>query len=704
MSSIHPSSELIRDLTLSPEAPLAFCIRLLLQDLKWKGSINDFSSLLSKDPRKLDIVDTRNLLLSLGYNTKLENYKDVKSVRINLLPALYFTNDGTPYLLNADSDDQIYAASPSGKLTLDAINRNGQLLTLVEASALTKIPLLNLLFYRFSRKISLLYFISFALALLALVLPIYLRSVFNIVIPSQNLLSAAFLLLGAVMLFILDHNLRRWRSTIISQLSGRLDSLIGIKIVKKFLDLDLPQIELMGETGYITRMKSLENIISFLESQLAPAILDFPFVILYLIALGLIAGNLALIPLFLMIISGTIVLLLSRYYAGAQELNIRSGIGIFQAQQELVRRFVQIRLSRLEWVWVQRIRALSAESTATSLSISQQVGRLQILISSSSQMAGILTLSVGAWFVVTQSRSISDGDLIAAMFIVWRIFGSFQSLMSALLRANIVYKQFNQIQTFLSLSQSSKRENLYSDSSMIFGSIKLESVSCRLSGSDFILKKVSFDFPSGSISAVTGKEGSGKTSVLKVIDQLYPISSGKLLFDGIDYRQFSKESIQKSIAYVSSTPHFLPGTLWFNLAISNTDVQVPNVEDVCKRLGILEFITSLPNGFDTYIDQDLASTFPIGIRKMFSLAQALIKPAPILLIDDIGLGLSFDQFDCLCKLLQDINNLAMTNSSRTVIMSTDNNELLKKAEYICILDKGVSVFQGTEKELKIQTL
>lgn len=701
--SKHTNPELIRDLTLSPEAPLAFCIRLLLQELKWKGSINDFSNLLSKDPRNLDIVDTRNLLLSLGYNSKLTNIKDVKDVKINTLPALFFTADDTPFLLAADANDQIYVANPFGKSSLADVGCIGRLLILDEALQTNKIPLLNLIFYRFSRKISLLYLISFALSLLALVLPIYLRSVFNFVIPSQNLLSAVFLLLGSILLFILDHNLRRWRSTIISQLSGRLDSLIGMNIVKKFLDLDLSQIEQMGATGYITRVKSLESIISFLESQLAPAVLDFPFVILYLIAIGLIAGNLALIPLFLMIISGTLVFFFSRYYAGAQELNIRSGIGIFQAQQELVRRFVQVRLSRLEWIWVQRIRALSAESTTTSLSISEQVGRLQILISSSSQMAGILTLSVGAWFVVSQSKTISDGDLIAAMFIVWRIFGNFQSLMSALLRANVVYKQFNQVQSFLSLSQSKKRENSHLDSSMIFGSIKLDSISCRLSGTDFLLKKVSFDFPSGSISAITGKEGCGKTTVLKTIDQLYPISTGKILFDGIDHRQFSKEQIQQSVAYVSSMPCFLQGTIWYNLAISNTDIKLKDAEEVCEKLGILEFINTLPDGFDTQIDQDLASTFPVGIRKMFSIARALIKPSSILLIDDIGLGLSPDQFELLCQLLPAMNSSILTKQSKTVIISTNNNELLKKVDSLCILDKGVSVFQGTQNDLKMKT-
>ena len=700
IQKIHNDPRLIRDLTLSTNAPLAFCIRKLLMEMRWKGNITELSDLMTKDPSQLDIVDTRNILLCLGYSTKLEKTVDISTVRKSFFPLIFLSSNNSPYVLYADQYDDIYAANPYGKFNLNEIDCEGQFLILEEAEKTRNSPLLKQVFYRFSRKISLLYLISFVLSLLALALPIYLRVVFNVIVPSQNYISALLLLFGTGLLFLLDHNMRRWRSTILKQLFGRLDTLLGVNIIKKFFDLDLAKIEAIGIFGYINKIRSLENVISFGESQLAPAILDFPFVVVYLIAIWLIAGNLALIPIVLMGLLAIIILFLSKYYAGIQELNLNTGISIFQAQQEIVRRFLEIRLSRLEWVWFQNMRALSANSTSTSLSISQQISRLQILISASSQMAGVLTLSIGAWLTITQTRNLSDGDLIASMFIVWRIFGSFQTLMSTLLRSYITVKQYNQIQSFLLLPESSKKDQINSVSSLIYGSIKLESVSYRTSGSDFFIKKASFEFPVGSINALTGSEGSGKTTLLKVIAQLYPITGGRLTFDGIDYRQFGRDTIQKSISYVETEPKFLPGSLMYNLTISNPDIKPDKVIELCDELSILQYIYDLPEKFNTVIDQNSASVFPLGIRKMISLARGLIKPASILLVDDLGLGLTYEQFEKLSCLIPKFNFSSETQKSRTVIICSNNNQILKAVDSICILDKGISVFQGSEHDLR----
>ena len=83
------SRSLTRDLTLSSEAPLAFCLRLFLQSLQWTGQSADFASVMGRDPRNLDLVDARNVLLRLGYNTRLSQIKDFSDLKTTLLPGLY---------------------------------------------------------------------------------------------------------------------------------------------------------------------------------------------------------------------------------------------------------------------------------------------------------------------------------------------------------------------------------------------------------------------------------------------------------------------------------------------------------------------------------------------------------------------------------------------------------------------------------------
>jgi len=696
------SRSLTRDLTLSSEAPLAFCLRLFLQSLQWTGQSSDFASVMGRDPRSLDLVDARNVLLRLGYNTRLLQINDFNDLKTTLLPALYVSPDDQPFVLQNGPDEGLQVVNASGVFPLDAIAPGGWILVLDDTELNQRSSFIEILLLRFSTKIRTLYLISFAIALLSLALPFYIRAVYNIAIPARSLSSTFWLLIGGAFVFTLDLNLRQWRVKLLSNLGGRLDVLFGLKLLQKFLGLDFRQLEMMGYGGFSSRSRNLESILAYAQGPLALALLDSPFVFLYLLAIWWLGGALVLVPLVIMVLSGVLIAFLSRYYSSAQELNITTGISLFQAQQELVRRFLEVRLSNLEWVWFQRLRGLSGQSTSTSLTINEQVGRLQVISSTASQLAGVITLGVGCWFAFQSQDPKVYGNLIAAMFLVWRVFTPFQYFMSALLRFEAVRRQYDQFDQFMRLKTGDRPTNLSTYEGFRFsGYIELTAVSCRLAyDSSLQLTRCSMRATPGEILALTGKSGSGKSVALRVIDQLYPVSSGSLLFDGKDHRQFSADAIQRNIAYVLPSPQFLPGTIWDNLVAMNPDARFEDVQRVCDQLELSAFIASFPDGYESIIDHQALYQIPIGIRRLLSLAQALIKDAPILLIDDITQGLTPDQFEVVAKVVPTLSQSHFTHQKRTVILSTDNAMLLDLADRICILDKGVTAFEGTQDELK----
>jgi ABC-type transport system involved in cytochrome bd biosynthesis fused ATPase/permease subunit len=200
--------------------------------------------------------------------------------------------------------------------------------------------------------------------------------------------------------------------------------------------------------------------------------------------------------------------------------------------------------------------------------------------------------------------------------------------------------------------------------------------------------------------AVTGKAGCGKSSVLRVIDQLYPLSSGSLLFDGRDHRQFSTDVIQSNVAYVMERTELLPGTILSNLQAMNADVSLQQIRSICQTLGILSYLESLPEGLQTSLDDALIYRLPHGVLRLLSLARALVKDSPILLIDDLSQGLSPDQFQTFVDALPTFRLSFISGQPRSVVLATDNRLLLEQADQLCILDKGVTSFQGTSEELR----
>jgi len=693
---------LLRDLTLSAEAPMAFCVRLLLQQMMWTGRPDELFELIGSDPRHMDLVDARNLLLRLGYGSRIEGLESWSQLNPQLLPALYVGPDNVPYVLSRTSKGELVAGNVNGRVELYSLPTGGRLVFLQDKGGTERVTLLQQILYRFTNRISVLYGISFVLALLAMTLPFYIRAIYNVSIPSTSVLSTFWIFLGVVLLFVLDWILRQWRTTLLSQLSGRLDALLGVNLVEKLFGLDYRQIETLGQHGLTNRLRNLDGLLAYLQGPLALACLDFPFVVIYLGAIALIAGPLVFVPLVLMVLSGLLVWLLSRYYTGASELNLATGIGITQAQQELVNRFLEVKLANVEWVWLQRLRGLSAQSTSSALTINRQVGRLQVLVSTTSQLASVLTLAIGVWMAYSSDQGpAAMGNLIAAMFFVFRVFTPFQQLMNALLRFDSMRKQYGQLDQFFKLRSSNRSAGALVSAPRMRGSILLDSAACRLGSEGALaITRVSLSVAPGELLAITGNAGCGKSTVLRVVDQLYPLVSGTLLFDGKDYRQFSAEAIQRNIAYLMPQSELLPGTIWSNLTAMNPDATVTGVRQICASLGLLDFLDGLPDGFDTSLTDEVAYQLPNGVRRLMALAQALIKDTPILLIDDISQGLAPDQFQAVLEALPSLRRCTFSGQDRSIILATDNKLLLEKADRLCILDKGVTSFQGTAEELR----
>jgi ABC-type bacteriocin/lantibiotic exporter with double-glycine peptidase domain len=330
------------------------------------------------------------------------------------------------------------------------------------------------------------------------------------------------------------------------------------------------------------------------------------------------------------------------------------------------------------------------------------VGRLQVITSTTAQLGGVLTLAIGTFLAYsTDQGPAAMGNLIAAMFFVWRVFTPFQALMNALLRFDSMRKQYGQLDQFFKLRSASRPVASLVAAPRMRGSILLDSAACRLGAEGALaITRVSLSVSPGELLAITGNAGCGKSTVLRVIDQLYPLASGTLLFDGKDYRQFSVDAIQRNIAYLMPQSELLPGSVFSNLTAMNPDATVAGVRRICAALGLLEFLDALPEGLDTELSDEIVYQLPNGVRRLMALAQALIKDTPILLIDDISQGLAPDQFQAVVEALPSMRRCTFSGQDRSVILATDNKLLLEKADRLCILDKGVTSFQGTADELR----
>ena len=156
-----------------------------------------------------------------------------------------------------------------------------------------------------------------------------------------------------------------------------------------------------------------------------------------------------------------------------------------------------------------------------------------------------------------------------------------------------------------------------------------------------VLNDVSLAISSGETVAIAGPSGCGKSTLLKILCGFYSPTSGALYLDGHDLKTVSLSSIRSQVAYLEQEPHLIYGSVRDNLLYGDPEADHTRLVEAAKQAQAHDFITQLPNGYDTVLGED-GVKLSVGQRHRLCLARTLLKDAPILLLDEPGTALDHE--------------------------------------------------------------
>lgn len=191
--------------------------------------------------------------------------------------------------------------------------------------------------------------------------------------------------------------------------------------------------------------------------------------------------------------------------------------------------------------------------------------------------------------------------------------------------------------------------------------------------------------------ALIGKSGSGKTTLIRLIMRFFDYEKGNILINDRDIKKINKQSLRNCIGYVSQDSFFFSGTILENINVHNFN-SLEKVIEVCKRVSIHEFITSLPNGYNTQISEN-GRNFSGGQRQRLALARALLLNPEILILDEATSNLDVETELEIDRLLSDLKK------EMTIIMIAHRLSTISRCDYILFLENGNLVESGTHNEL-----
>jgi subfamily B ATP-binding cassette protein MsbA len=207
-----------------------------------------------------------------------------------------------------------------------------------------------------------------------------------------------------------------------------------------------------------------------------------------------------------------------------------------------------------------------------------------------------------------------------------------------------------------------------------------------------VLKGINLKVRAGEILAIVGSSGGGKSTLVNLIPRFYDVSSGSLAIDGTDIRDVTFESLRKQIGVVTQQTILFNDTVRNNIAYGSPDASEEQIRDAARAAHALGFIQHLPKGFDTVIGES-GARLSGGERQRLSIARAILKNAPILILDEATSSLDTESEH---EVQQAIENLVQ---SRTTFVIAHRLSTIRNADRIIVIQDGTIVEEGTHDTL-----
>ena len=306
----------------------------------------------------------------------------------------------------------------------------------------------------------------------------------------------------------------------------------------------------------------------------------------------------------------------------------------------------------------------------------------------------VLAISTGflVWWVA--DRRIDAGKLIAFILFLNQIFRPLR----------VIADKFNVIQMGMISSErvfkvldindaSDNIEDITIDHSLALkGEVEFKHVWFAYNDEKWVLKDVSFDIKAGDTMAIVGSTGSGKTTIISLLNSLYQHQRGSILIDGRNINEYPVESLRSRIGVVLQDVFLFSGSILDNVTLRNPNITRPQVEEAAKLIGMHDFIMQLPGGYD-YNVMERGATLSVGQRQLLSFIRCLLYNPSILILDEATSSIDTESEQMI---QQAIDKLI---AGRTAIIIAHRLSTIRKANKIMVLDRGEVKEIGSHDEL-----
>lgn len=525
---------------------------------------------------------------------------------------------------------------------------------------------------------------------LGLATPIFFQLVIDKVLVHQSYSTLYVLSAGVGVALLFDAAFVFLRRYLLIFATNRIDIRIATRTFKHLLDLPITFFE-QGSAGVLVKhMQQAARIREFMTGRLFLTLLDALSLFVFVPVLFFYSARLSvMVLLFSALIAVVVALMVGPFKRRLRALYEAEGArqGLLVETVHGMRTVKSLAMEPLQRkVWDDR----SAQSIATRFHVEKISTLAQSVTGLMEKLMSVAIVGFGALLVFEGEMTV--GALVAFNMLAGRVSGPLTQIVTmaheyqeVALSVRMLGQVMNQ-----KVERGGRTDGLRPP---VTGDIEFRNVSFRY-GPDlpWALDNISFSIQAGSIFGVVGRSGSGKTTVTRLIQGLYPVQQGTIRIGEHDLREIDLAHLRKSVGVVLQDNFLFRGTVRENIAAAKPDATFEQVVRAAKLAGADEFIEQLPRGFDTMIEEN-AENLSGGQKQRLSIARALINDPRILIFDEATSALD-PESEMIVR--QSIRGIA---EGRTVIIVSHRLSTLADARAILVIDKGRLADMGAHDQL-----
>ena len=534
---------------------------------------------------------------------------------------------------------------------------------------------------------------SFVIQLFGLVTPLFTQVVLDKVLvhhslSTLNVIAVAF---GAVIIFEMLLSLSR--NYIFAHTTSKIDARLGAMLFDHLIKLPMIYFENRKVGNIVARVRELDSIREFIANKSVTVLLDMLFSVVFVIMMLLYSVKLTLVALGFVTIIATLYFFATPKLRARLEDKFQMGARSNSYLVESITGISTVKSLAIEGSMQRLWEDFLAKYVKSSFELSNLSNILSGIANALSKLMTLAILYLGVGLVIENKLSV--GQLIAfQMFAgqfsapIMRLVGLWNEFQQALLSVD-------RLGDILNTPKEQENGNAITLSE-IKGSVKFDNVSFKYSpNSPTVLQNFSLEVKPNNSIGIVGRSGSGKSTLTRLLQRLYYANEGAIYIDGVDIRHMNPSWLRQNIGVVLQDSYLFSGSVKENIAYAYPSASMDLILQASKVAGADEFISMLPEGYDTLVGER-GSSLSGGQKQRIAIARAILTNPRILIFDEATSALDYESEKIIS------NNLSAIKKNRTVFIVAHRLSTVKECNEIIVLDKGKLIERGDHESLMKQ--